>query len=469
MKRVFFLRHDQNKPLFEIGLGSYGLLIIILFLIIALPGKVNAQNTITLSQAIKNGLANKQNISSGKLDLAISKLQTESLQRKYWPQVSAEYTYYYNPILQTSILPIGEFNPSLPPDAMKSIQFGTKWTQSAGITAIQPLLDLSVQRNINEAKLQERIAGLSQEQSEHELAYVIAQTYIDIYLQESKIQSAIADTIRTNISHLLLKNQFEENRLLKSDLNKAKVNHNNAVQVVSDGIALLIEDKVYLLFLMGVSEMEKWDFEIDSTFSIAYSPKNAGGEVMLDQLPDLKQLTLQSQLTNLQAKSEKSKNIPTINFKGFLAANQFTNNFNPLEANSWFGFSYVGLDVKIPLLFGENLQHKVRQLKLQSDQYKLQVEDKTLEYTKDVFTANLRMENVMEQLKIQEENILLSVESIHIFQDRVLEGQESASTLNLEEASLQILQANYETNKKQLWVYWLDYLKASGQLSSLWK
>jgi hypothetical protein len=54
-------------------------------------------------------------------------------------------------------------------------------------------------------------------------------------------------------------------------------------------------------------------------------------------------------------------------------------------------------------------------------------------------------------------------------QARVSEGQESASSLNLDEASLQILRAEYEVNKKQLWSYRLNYLKASGQLAVLWK
>ncbi len=54
-------------------------------------------------------------------------------------------------------------------------------------------------------------------------------------------------------------------------------------------------------------------------------------------------------------------------------------------------------------------------------------------------------------------------------QARVQEGQETAPTLNLDEANLQSLQAEYETNKKQLWTYWLNYLKATGQLSTLWK
>lgn len=301
------------------------------------------------------------------------------------------------------------------------------------------------------------------------MVYTIAKTYIDIYLQESKVKSLIADTNRTYISYILLKNKFDENRLLKSDLNNSKINHNNAIQLFSDGIALLVEDKVNLLFLMGAREIEKWDFKIDSAFSSKYFLKNIVNLTTLDQLPDLQQLTLQGALTTLQVKSERAKHIPTINLKGFLGANQFTNTFNPVEVNSWFGLSYIGLDIKVPLLFGENSYNKIQQLKMQSTQYNLQREDKTLQYKKDIFTANLKIDNIKTQLKIQQENITLYSESVNIFQDRVLEGQESASALNFEEASLQVLEANYETTKKQLWVYWLNYLKASGQLSILWK
>lgn len=442
---------------------------IIITMMVMLSIAARAQNTITLSQAINNGLANKKSSNATKLDVTISNLQTQALYRKYWPQVSAEYTYFYNPILQTSILPIGVFNPAYPIDATMSLQFGTKWTQSAGLTASQPLLDLAIQRHIHEAKLQERIAALSQDQSEYELASTIAQTYIDIYLDEAKINSLIADTSRTYISYILLKNKFDEKRLLKSDLNKSKINHNNTVQLLSDGIALLIEDKVYLIYLMGANEMEKWDFEIDTNFANKYSLTDTVNQINLDQLPDLQQLTLQSKLTILQAKSEKTKHLPIINFKGFLGANQFTNEFNPVAANSWFGLSYLGLEMKVPILFGENTHNKIQQLKLKSNQYNLEKQDKTIQYTKDAFTAKLKMENLKTQLITQVENIALSSESIDIFQARVKEGQESSSDLNLEEANLQLLKTNYETNKKNWWVYWLNYLKASGQLSILWK
>lgn len=441
----------------------------IMLLVFFLQTSVQAQRVVTLAQAITNGLENKNAILAGNLDAAISKLQTKALYQKYLPQVAVEYQYLYNPILQTSILPIGVFNPSFPIDATKSVQFGTNWTQAAGLTVSLPVFDLAIKRQIKEAKLQEQIAALSQQQAEYELAYTIAQTYIAIYLQEAKIKSLVIDTSRTFTSYTLLKSKFDEKRLLKSDLNKAKVNHNNTVQLVTDGIALLLEDKVYLLFLMGTKETTDFDFELDATFSEKLIFENTDSEATVAYFPDLQQLQFRSALTQLQTKSERAKRLPTIGLKGYLGANQFSNTFNPTASNSWFGLSYVGLDVKLPILFGENPRNKIAQLKMQSKQFDLQKDDKALQYATDLVTLKLKFENVKSQLKTKEENIAISSESIFIFQMRVREGQESALNLNLEEAAMQLLQSDFELNKMQLWIYWLDFLKASGQLTTLWK
>jgi outer membrane protein len=440
-------------------------IIMVISMAITMPSA--AQNILTLKQAINNGFLNRKNIQSGKSNLVIRKLQTDELYRKYYPQVSAEYTYLYNPILQTSILPIGVFNPSYPAEATKSIQLGTKWSQTVGLSANQPLLDLSIQRRINEAKLQELVTSASQEQSEYELAYTIAKTYITISLQESKIKSAIADTNRTWTSYLLQRNKFTEKRLLKSDLNKAKINHNNALQELKDAISEEVENKIYLLFLTGQSDIEKSDFMIDTTFGKEINLINP--TITPSSLPELQQLELQAKLIDMQSKSEKSKHLPIISMKGFLGANQYTSSFDPVAKNSWFGYSYVGLNVKLPLLFGENQQKKLQELQLQKTQFGQQKDDKSAEYIKDAITSKFKIESVTSQLNTQQENIDLSIESIGIMQDRVIEGQESASSLNIDEANLQSLRAEYETNKKQLWVYWLNYLMASGQLITLWK
>ncbi len=442
---------------------------IAIVLLFAIQYSVQAQETLTLSQAINNAIANRKNIQAGKSDQLIRKLQTDALYRKYWPQVSAEYTYLYNPILQTSILPIGVFNPSYPADATKSIQFGTKWSQTAGLTLSQPLIDVSVNRQINEAKLQERIAAAAQTQTEYDLAYTVAQVYFDINLQETKIRSAVADTSRTWISYQMLQNRFEQKRLLKSELNKARTNHNNAIQHYKNAVSQLIEDKVYLLFLIGRNDIEHTNIIIDTSFLRNEQYTSVNVQPDGSNVPELQQLQLKGDLVGVQTKTEKAKYLPTVNVKGFIGANQYTNSFDPFATNSWFGLSYVGIDLKYPLLFGEDKHRKLQQLQLQSTQYYQQKDDRAAQYFKDGVIAKIRMEQVLSELKMQEENRALSIESIGIFQARVSEGQESSSNLNLEEADLQKLDANYQSNRRQYWLYFLDYLKASGKLEILWK
>jgi len=438
-------------------------------LLFTIQYSATAQETLTLSQAINNAIANRMNIQAGKSDQIIRKLQTDALYRKYWPQVNVEYTYLYNPILQTSIIPIGVFNPSYPADATKNIQFGTKWSQMAGLTLSQPLIDISINRQINEAKLQQRITAASQAQTEYDLAYTVAQVYIDINLQETKIRSAIADTSRTCISYQLLQNKFEQKRLLKSELNKAKINHNNTVQQYRNAVSQLIEDKVYLLFLIGRSDIEHPDIIIDTSFFKNKWSTNANVQPHVSNIPEIQQLQLKAELIAVQTKTEKAKYLPTVGVKGFIGANQYTNSFDPIAANSWFGLSYVGIDLKYPLLFGEDKHKKMQQLQLQSTQYYQQKDDRAAQYLKDGLIAKIRMEQVISELKMQEENIALSIESIGIFQARVSEGQESSFNLNIEEADLQKLDANYQSNRRQYWLYFLDYLKAGGKLEILWK
>lgn len=428
-----------------------------------------AQNTITLAQAISKGISNKQDMKANNLNGEISKLQTKALQRKYLPQLNATYNYLYNPILQTSILPIGVFNPTYPIDATKNIQFGTKWSQSAGLTATIPILDLSISHNIRTAKQQEKITSATQEQEEYDLAYSIAQTYIDIYIQETKITSAIADTVITYENYIFFKNRYEEKQLLKTELNKSKVNHNNALQIVKNETITLLENKSKLLYLMGETNFEAINFELDVNFDQMFYLNNTSGIAANGHFPDIKLIEMQQEMLNFNGKAEKLKRTPTLGFKGFLGANQYSNEFNPTATNTWFGLSYLGIEVKLPILTGESNYNKFEQIRLQKNQLQLKLKDAALEHQQEMYSAKIKLENSKKQLSVQEENIELLKESLYIIQQRMLQGQETLSTLNLEEANLKVAKSNYDTIKKQSAMIWLNYLKATGQLSILWK
>jgi outer membrane protein TolC len=438
----------------------------LLILIFTLNFQGFGQEKITLSQAIQSALSNKKAIQASKIDIELQRLQTEALYKKYYPQISLDYTYQYNPILQSSILPIGKFNPSLPSDATERVQFGTTWSQAAGLTITQPLIDFSLKKRIAENRLQEKIAGATQAQNEYELAYDVAKSYINIGLQQEQIRSTVLDSVRTWVSFKLQKDKFDAGKLLKSDLNKALINHNNTKQKITDAISQVIENKVYLLFLTG---NDNTDIEIDTTFFKQDLSLQNQSKSNLDAIPILQQLIIQQQLTVLKIQTEKTKYLPTIGLKGFLGANQFTNNFNPVEANSWFGYANIGLVVKLPILIGEDKNSIRQQLKLQENQLSMQANDKQEQFTQETTIANLKISNLQTQIKTLKENLLFSQESLRIIQKRVEAGQQTASYLNTEELELQRIAFDYNNIQKQTWIYWLDYLKASGKLNQLWK
>jgi outer membrane protein TolC len=443
------------------------LFLLILFTLI--DSYVIAQSTITLSQAINEAFSNRKNIQAGKMDIEIQQLKTKALYKKYGPQVSAEYNYNYNPILQSSVIPVGKFNPTLSSDATETIQFGTTWIQSLGITASQPIFDASLKRQINESRLQEKISSASQAQTEYELAYEASKAYVNIWLQQQQKNGAVIDTDRTWLSYQLQLDNYISGRLLKSELNNAIINHNNAKQKLMDASLQLVSNKIYLLFITGAFASAANDITIDTSFFSNYSLLMDDTKTNFDSIPIFKQLSYQKQYALLQQQTEKSKHLPIASIKGFWGANQFSNDFNPIKSNSWFGFSYIGLNVKFPLLLGEDKFRKMQQLQLQNQQYSKRLDDKQAQFNRESLTAKLELERIKLQLKTQVDNLILYKETLQLLQDRFKEKQITSSELNRQEYEFQKLLSEYQNIKAEQWLYGLSYLYATGQLSKLWK
>ncbi len=429
---------------------------------------VSAQSTLTLTQAINAAFSNRNNILAGKIDIGIQELKTKALYKKYGPQVYVEYNYNYNPILQSSIIPVGIFNPNLPLDATERIQFGTTWSQSAGLTVSQPLFDASIKKQIEENRLQEKIIRAAQAQTEYELAYEVSKSYINIWLQQEQIHAAIIDTERTGISYRLQLENYKTGRLLKSELNTAIINHNNTKQQLTDATILLVENKIYLMYLTGTLASEANDFNIDSTLFSNHDLLWDNKQFNLDSIPILQQLNLQKQLALQQQQTETSKYIPIVSLNGFLGANQYSDEFNPVKSNSWFGYSYIGLNVKFPLQLADSKMSNIKQLQLQSQKYTMQIDDKSAQFNRDATIAKLELSRLNLQLKTQEENIVLYKETLKILQDRFDEQQITTIALNKQEVELQKLLSDYQNTKVMTWLYKLNYLNATGQLSKLW-
>lgn len=418
---------------------------------------------IRLSECLRLAIANKANILAVKTDLLVSNLQELEARNKYMPQLSLAYEYRYNPVVASQIIPIGQLSPTAS-DEMRAVQFGTKWQQTAGINLTQPVIDFSIKSKIAESGINEKVKQADMQIAEDELKYEVLRSFGKLLVYTQQLESAVVDTARTYKSYALIKNKFEERRVLKTDVNKALLNHNNAMASYKTAGSELVKEKIYLSFLTTIPVDQLLDRAIDFSPLLSRDFSTDIGNVRFDEMASVRQLNFKETLLQQQVTSEKYKYRPSLNIIGYMGANQYAEKFDPVMPNSWFGNSYVGLSLKMPLS-GENTRYKVRQLQAQMQgvaHNRTETENKLM---KDYLQAGEDIRKFREQLNLAVNNVALMTENISIFQQRFTAGQYNASDLNLQELDLLKEKNSLLKQQADLILKQIEQLNFSGNLN----
>jgi len=166
----------------------------------------------------------------------------------------------------------------------------------------------------------------------------------------------------------------------------------------------------------------------------------------------------------LQLKNEKVKYLPTLSAKGYAGADQFSNQLNPFQSNSWFGNAFVGISARLPLLIGENKKNKQGQYQAQILGLNLQKEEAIKNAAFQKQTAKQEIAKLQAEYNFHKSNVLLYKENLTIYQERLQAGQETVNTINLEEIAYLKETEQLNIVDSKVWQYWLTYLKNAGLL-----
>lgn len=364
-----------------------------------------SQQILSVDSCIKRGKQNiKVKIASQQIEVV--KKQTELLKRKYRPVAYISYDYRYNAIIPSQVLPAGLLS-SNPSSDKTAIRFGTAWQQNLGLNTSYALLDPATKNSIAENKLTQRIKENSKAQALQEVENRIMRAYSSIARIQSFIIQAEIDTLRTHLALQIIRAKFVEGKATVINVNEAIINHNNNLLELNRNYSLLIPTIVELSSLT--------DYRIDDLINkkfvdvIVLEESKLG--ILFDSLPDFRAFRLERELLIQKIKSVKDKAIPTLSFQGFLGANQFTNNFNPVESGSWFGNSFVGIQAKIPILGDEDKRMKVKFINSEIDVNRLQETELKLIRENDLARVQLLINDKKNSLIIVNRNKLLAQEN----------------------------------------------------------
>jgi len=436
---------------------------IIFILLLSLSKGLSGQE-IKLIALIDSALANKGNIRAVRTDIEIAKLQTSSAYQKYLPDLSLSYNYRYNPVIPTQIIPVGQFNP-IPTEEKRPIRFGTEWQQNSGLNLFQPLIDFSIKSRVAESRINEKLMNTDAAAAERDLKLEVIKSYTNIWLKEEQLRSAGLDTLRTSKTKELFMVKSKEGKVLKTEVNKAILTHNNALSNYVAVSSILTREKIYMCFLTGISLETLLDGRFDfSPFSDDVL-KIGNTEPLLDSIPSVKRLRLRAELLEQQQKSERMKHTPTIGFEGFLGTNQYTDTFNPFLSGSWYGSSYMGLSLRLQIFSGSSTKNKVNQLKLEENGLKSRLEDEI----NNVSNTNLQLAEEIRQIEYQaglsRQNIALYEENLSLNQERFDKGQINAYDLLTDEMDFQKEQFKFNEKRAELVYKQIELINNSGALS----
>jgi outer membrane protein TolC len=444
---------------------KYKYLLLVAAAILFITNTTAQTRSIGVKECISLAIANKANILALNAEATIDSLNINQIRAKNLPQIALAYDYVYNSIIRTNIVPVGQFSP-VPTDQTRSIKFGTKYNQIAGLQVMQPVFDATIRSKVQESKLQYRIKKDQVNTANEELTFEVAKTFVSILTKKKQVEILKLDTLRTASTLKIVRDRFADGSSLKMDFNKAKINHNNSVFVYKELISDLIIEKIYLAFLTNL-EAESFDVvDVDNIFT----EQNLTSLTQSNEtktLSKINELDGRILLAQQQIKGEKLKYLPKLNFNGYLGADQFSNELKPVQSNTWFGNSFMGLALRLPISIGENRVIKISQIKSQINSLNFQKEEELNDSEKNKLAALQEIATLKEEAKSYALNIDLLKENVQLYNDRLQAGQETYENVNLEEIAYQKEIQKLTNVNNKIWQQWLLFLKNAGMLDRL--
>lgn len=432
----------------------------ILFLLFSSMALVAQSQPLSWAQLWQAAQQNRASLQAGKADLLAAQWAEKTAQSAYLPQISLAYDYRYNPLIPAQAVPVGQFLP-VPTDETRIIRFGTNWQQSAGVSFYQPLIDRDLRSRLAQSRLQQQQAQLRFEEAEALLAEELLLTALRVGSAKQSLQAALSDTQQSFNSWQLAQERVQAGRLSTQGYEQQQIEHLQSLRTWRNSAAQLLREQIYLSFLAGLPlERVLADDSYLADLPLLLQEKAASIQ------PDFSRLRLQSEsrARELELQRLKQSRLPRLGIDAFLGANQFTNSFQPAASGTWFGASYVGLSLRMPLLQASNGQAAQRNAERQNQAAVWREKEDEARQLRDVVRAEVEMLQQKELLGYETQLLQLQQQAFQRTQTQFEAGRSSAE--NLRQAKESLVQQEAATRRQELLLFesQVKLLQAQGLL-----
>ncbi|MCL7937445.1 MAG: TolC family protein [marine benthic group bacterium] len=436
-----------------------------------------------IDRAVQIGIRNNRTLQVSRLDLATAEKQVKEAYGGLVPEIDGSMGYTRNIEVPTSFLPGFIFDPSLPPDSLIPVKFGSENQWSAGLTVSQPLFDAALFTGVSttgkfRSYQQEVLRGSAQLIATNvRIAYLnvlVAREAHRVTLNSvERVQGTLEETAALNRAGLA--SDYDVLRLEVQLANITPQLRRTANAVRAAERTLAIE--------MGLPRLEQAgaagslaDMDLDSlaandatnrmileftgTGELTEADADSLSEVARLYRSDLRQLELFRELEEARVKVERAELFPTLS--AFFNWNLFAQeddalNFFGEGPNQRFTTSAAGVQLSIPIFSGLRRWTRVQQRQIEVRKVEERLADLNQRVESDVRTTHDQVLEARARARAQRTAVTQAQRGFDIVTREYLAGTKTRLEVTEAEVSLRESELNYAEA-----VY--DYLVARAQL-----
>ena len=430
--------------------------------------ELQAQETVTLKQAIEYALQNKADAQNAQLDIRNADYQIMEAKAGALPKINGVANITYNPILQTTALDAGAFSGG--PSNIQLITLGQKWNAGAGVQLSQALFNQQVFIGLKAAKSTKEFYQLNAELTEEQIIERVSNAYFQVFTIQQKKETLENSYASTEKARNIIKSLFDNGLAKKIDLDRTNVNLTNINTILKQQQNAINQAENALKFYMGMPienkiELVKADMEI--------TPHLLDETVRTDERSEIKILNKQRELLQYNKKAVEAAYYPTVNLNANYSWQGLGDKF-PLtngEKNGvyWADYSAITLGVNIPIFNGFATKARVEMAQIELDKLDVSIKDTKLGLDLSYQNAKSQIENSLLALENQKANVSLAETVTSNTKHNYQYGLATLTELLEAENALVEAKNNYSNAILEYKIAEIQYYKAKGELKTYLK
>jgi len=431
-----------------------------------------AQKTFTIHQCVEYAFEHNPLVNVAANDIMISDIDIQRTKGTFLPRANfaSAFQYYFtkrqllveggNPLAPPT-LPDGE------PMAIKT-GYNNSWYPTFNVN--QLIFSPSYRNSYN-------ISLQSKELQEQQYVSFKIDLIAGIYkaFNTCKLLEIQVNFLEENIARIdtlidLTRTKFEKGAGVKLEVNRVEVTGNRMRSELANVRNGFTSALLALQFQMNYLERDTMilvgEFDIAKITDSAEALSNRLLETPYTQRVESRLLQTQIAIADESIKLEKSRYKPTIGADASLGFTPAANKFDKIfQGERWKPYSYVGINIGVPIFNGLDVKRAVEQRKLQATQSRDYLNQFSNQFENEKKSTFTQIKNAYERFIYADLNLKLANNNIYLLHEAFINGVADNQDLILGENDLYENQARYFNELLELMLSEIEGLRVTGSFN----